>query len=140
MHFTNIFSRIKYICWAISDELFISILYIFYFIIWMLQKSIWTLKYHQGCNNWTQKDGYYVLEGHGTTNECYNTLDEAKAKCLEASDCFAVASQSNVCGGKYRVSHGGPSFRYWSNWQPYNLRSWELSCSILVGKEKSKSI
>ena len=75
------------------------------------------------------------MEGHDTTNECYSTLEEAKEMCLAAPDCYAIATQSNTCGGQFRVSHGGPTFNYYSNWEKYNLRAWELSCS--TGNETS---
>ena len=80
---------------------------------------------------WTQKDGYYVLEGHGDATECYGDLDTAKSKCMAAQDCNAIASQSNVCGGQYRVTHGGPTFEYYSNWNPINLRSWKRTCTSM---------
>ena len=74
---------------------------------------------------WEQKDGYYVEEGHTQTSECYVTLDEAKSICLAAGDCKAVATQSNVCSGQYRVTHGGPTFIYLATWASWNLRSYE---------------
>jgi len=78
---------------------------------------------------WEQKDGYYVTEGHGATNECYPTLEAAQKKCFEAPDCHAVAEQSNWgCGkGRFRVTHGGPTFVYLATWETYDLRSWELT-------------
>ena len=60
---------------------------------------------------WTEKDGYYVSEGHGDGTECYDDLNNAKLKCIEAGDCHAIATQSNICGGQYRVTHGGPTFK-----------------------------
>ena len=69
------------------------------------------------------------MEGHGSTNECYTTLKEAKAKCLAASDCYAIATQTNICGGKFRVSHGGPTFIQADSNPSVTFRSWELYCS-----------
>ena len=77
---------------------------------------------------WRQKNGFYVKEGHGQTNECYATLEEAKAKCVAAGDCKAVATQNNVCNGHFRVTHGGPTFIAYTNWKPYALVSYELTC------------
>ena len=77
-----------------------------------------------GCN-WIQKDGYFVREGHLATDECYDTLQEAKENCIASKDCHAIATQSNVCGGKYRVSHGGPTFK--PHWM-YDVRAWEHHC------------
>jgi len=77
---------------------------------------------------WSLKNGYYVTNGHGQTDECYETFDEAKLKCLAAGDCKAIATQSNVCSGKFRVSHGIPAFRYWSHWKSLNLKAYEYKC------------
>merc|ERR1739848_175608 len=67
--------------------------------------------------------GVYVQEQHGQTNECYSTLAEAASKCLAAGDCGAVATQSNVGGGCYRVTHGGPtlSLPHAHNCANYNM-------------------
>ena len=78
---------------------------------------------------WTQKDGYYVLEGHGDETECYGDLDIAKSKCMAAMDCHAIATQSQVCGGQYRITHGGPTLKFHANWKPFNLRSFEKTCA-----------
>ena len=73
-----------------------------------------------------------MREGHSTTDECYDTLKEAKENCIASRDCHAIATQSNVCGGKYRVSHGGPTFITASSlgidWTSFNLRAWEYEC------------
>ena len=69
-----------------------------------------------------------MREGHLTTDECYDTLQEAKENCIASKDCHAIATQRNVCGGKYRVSHGGPTFVFWPTWESLNLRSWEYEC------------
>jgi len=73
-----------------------------------------------------KKDGWYVEEQHGQSNECYTTIEEAKNRCQEAPDCRAIATQSNVCDGKYRVTHGGPTFIYDHRWRTYNMWSFEL--------------
>ena len=85
---------------------------------------IYYFKYNLGCT-WIQKDGYYVEEGHTTVDECYDTLQEAKEKCIDSQDCHAIATQNNVCGGKYRVSHGGPTWGYSENWVNHQIRAWE---------------
>ena len=85
-------------------------------------------EYSTGCNDWIQTDGYAVSEGHGTTNECYATLEEAKSICLAASDCHAIASQNDTCGGEFRVSHGGPTLNYISTWKSLNIRAWVRTC------------
>ena len=85
-------------------------------------------EYSTGCNDWIQKDGYLVSEGHGTTNECYPTLAEAKSICLAAPDCHAIASQNDTCGGQFRVSHGGPTLNYISTWKSLNIRAWVRTC------------
>ena len=82
---------------------------------------------HVECT-WIEKAGYYVLEGHGTIAECYDTLQEAKEKCMTFQDCHAIATQSNVCEGKFRVSHGGPTFIYYTDWKSYSLMAWDHNC------------
>ena len=62
---------------------------------------------------WTKKDKFYVGEQHGATNECYD-FETAKRRCEQAADCHAIATQYNVCDGKYRVTHGGPTFNYYT--------------------------
>jgi len=89
----------------------------------------------QAC--WSKRlDGKYVREGHTETDECYE-LEVAVKKCEEATDCFAIATQSNVCGGRYRVTHGGPTFKSYANWEPYKLWSYKLDRECLK-KEKFK--
>merc|ERR1712072_929223 len=67
--------------------------------------------------SWSKKNGIYIGEQHGKTNECYKDLKEAKSKCEAA----------NVCGGKYRVTHGGPTQHKYGNWKPYKLHSYILN-------------
>merc|ERR1719491_2181998 len=74
-------------------------------------------------------DGKYVKEGHGT-GPCYD-LETAKQQCEDATDCFAIATQSNVCSGQFRVTHGGPTFMTYSNWQPYDLHAYQLDRSCV---------
>ena len=78
---------------------------------------------------WEKMNGRYVVEGHGQVTECYPTLEEAQAKCIAASDCKAIATQSNVCAGKFRVTHGGPTFKSFEYWKYYNLYAYEYLCS-----------
>ncbi len=77
--------------------------------------------------SWSARmDGYYILEQHGDGSECYD-LATAKAKCQAAVDCWAIATKSNVCGGKYRVSHGaGARAVYYGDWKSYNLWAYKL--------------
>ena len=81
---------------------------------------------------WRQKDGFYVEEGHGQTNECYPTLDKAKAKCVAAGDCKAIATQKNFCNGNFRVTHGGPTFINFTmfNWKFLDMTSYERICEL----------
>ena len=79
-----------------------------------------------GC--WEQRNGYYVLQGHGQVNECYETLETAKRFCLSAGDCKAIATQSNVCSGKYRVTHGDPTFISSPVWKQINIKAYEYMC------------
>ena len=98
---------------------------------WSIEIQGWlvsTYFYCTGCNDWIQRDGYSVSEGHGTTNECYPTLEEAKSICLATPDCHAIASQNDTCGGQFRVSHGGPTLNYISTWKSLNLRAWVRTC------------
>jgi hypothetical protein len=54
-----------------------------------------------GGNIWSsRKDGYYIKEQHGSTNKCYD-LETAKSQCEAAPDCHEIATQNNVCGGKW---------------------------------------
>jgi len=62
-----------------------------------------------GCQ-WIPKYGHFVKQGHRDESECYQSLGKAKNACEEAGDCFAIASQPDVCEGKFRVSHGYPTF------------------------------
>merc|ERR1719412_3270359 len=73
-----------------------------------------------GC--WSGKlEGKYIKEQHGATNECYD-FEQAKRKCEQASDCHGIATQSNVCSGKYRVTHGSTAtLLTYGNWKAYNL-------------------
>ena len=89
----------------------------------------WTTIIYNFSECWKQKTGYYVQEGHGETNECFATLEEAKIKCIAAGDCRAIARQSNVCGGKFRITHGGPTFIKFANWKNTGMRAFEYTCN-----------
>ena len=80
---------------------------------------------------WKQRDGDYVKEGHGEENDCYATFEEAKERCYVAGDCMAIAVQNNICGGKFRITHGGPTFKAESLRVKKLLavRSYEYICS-----------
>lgn len=79
---------------------------------------------------WELEDGFYVLEGHMETDLCFDTLEEAKTECQKRADCGAISSQNNVCGGKFRIAIGGPTFIDWQeyNSEETNLRSWRKKC------------
>ena len=82
---------------------------------------------------WKYQEGYYIAEQHGATNECYD-LNTAKAKCIQAEDCHGIATQSNVCGGQYRVSHGTTAtLKHYANWASYNLWAYTLDRSCGEG-------
>merc|ERR1712173_439568 len=84
----------------------------------------------KGCQ-WIEKEGYFILQGHNLPEkkkECY-PLEEAKEKCIAAKDCGGIATQSNVCEGKYRVTHGTPTFKAFADWKSYKpFISYELNC------------
>jgi len=84
---------------------------------------------------WSLKNGYYVTNGHGQTDECYETFTEAKLRCIAAGDCKAIATQSNICSGKFRVTHGIPAFRWWSHWKSLNLKTYEYTCRTVAVPE-----
>eukprot|EP01050_Picozoa_sp_SAG11_P012913 SAG11_NODE_1469_length_4850_cov_2.659651_4_plen_372_part_00 len=86
---------------------------------------------------WTLQQGYYVIEGHTDTSECY-PLEEAKLMCLAASDCHAIATQSNVCSGQYRVTHGGPTLTYYNDWATYDLHAYSLSRELTLDECKAR--
>ena len=48
---------------------------------------------------------------------------------MAASDCYAIATQNNTCGGKFRVSHGGPTFIIAYSTTSITFRAWERYCS-----------
>jgi len=74
----------------------------------------------------SRKNGYYIKEQHGKTNECYD-FNTAKSKCEATPDCHGIATQKNVCGGKYRVTHGATAtLVYYANWKAYNLWAYTL--------------
>merc|ERR1712072_1069833 len=75
-------------------------------------------------------NGIYIAQQHGKTNECYS-FRVAKRKCEAAKDCHAIATQSNVCRGKYRVTHGGPTKKFYRNWRPYRLHAYMLNRKAL---------
>jgi hypothetical protein len=109
------------------------------------------LKFHSvvapGHCVWTQQDGYYVYQGHGSGKECYGTFDEAKKKCEAAADCKAIERMSStdasvsgrpICDGKYRVSHGGPTLMY-GNAIGVKTTSWYCKWTIDTRTEEHKA-
>jgi hypothetical protein len=87
---------------------------------------------------WSSKlEGKYIEEQHGAEDECYNSLQEAKAKCEAAADCHGVATQSNVCSGQYRVTHGSTATLLdFAAWASFNLWAYTLDrlCMLPVVK------
>jgi hypothetical protein len=77
---------------------------------------------------WIKKDGFYIKEEHGEATYCYEDLEEAKQICALDGSCGGIATQSNICEGKFRVAHGGPTFVYLPAWDQYNLYSFEQNC------------
>jgi len=97
----------------------------------------WTRKMHhihlsgltlKKANCWRRKDGTYIREQHGNGHGCIADRELAMKACLDkGGSCAAIASQSNVCGGKYRIPIGGPHKLYYGHWKPYNLHSYVLA-------------
>ena len=79
---------------------------------------------------WTLRQGNYLSQGHGQGHEC-SDFETAKERCLALSDCAAIATQSNVCGGQYRLTHCGSSctFNYYGSWSSYNLNAYSVDRS-----------
>jgi len=79
---------------------------------------------------WSKRlNGKYIREQHGKTNECYS-FATAKKKCVAAKNCHGIATQSNVCGGKYRVSHGAKAtLKHYHAWKKYHLWAYTLNSS-----------
>ena len=77
---------------------------------------------------WKQRDGDYILQGQGEAEQCYETLQQAKDACASTSDCMGISTQTNICNGYYRLSHGIPTFIYDANWRSLNMRSYEYVC------------
>lgn len=61
-----------------------------------------------GAACWTRRD--HALVNDFAPMPCYE-METAMEKCAQTSDCGAIAQQNNICGGKYRVSHGGPTIK-----------------------------
>ena len=75
--------------------------------------------------------GKYINEQHGANDECFD-FDTAKQKCEEATDCHGIATQSNICSGKYRVTHGSTATLVaFPNWASFNLWAYTLDRSCL---------
>jgi len=97
-----------------------------------------------GC--WSEKlEGKYIHEQHHSsahdgTGECYEDLGEAKRRCEEASDCHGIATQSNICEGKYRVTHGSTAtLLHYNAWRDYDLWAYTLDRACLSsGKWNAK--
>jgi len=102
---------------------------------------------------WVQKDGYHIYEQclnfdeskyderppmcpKKEVDECYPTFTDAIAKCEEAGDCGAVATQTNARDGQYCISHGSPHLLgLVPGWHVYDVRVWVLKrCMEPEGK------
>ena len=81
---------------------------------------------------WSSKlEGKYIQEQHGSTDECYS-FEEAKAQCEAADDCHGIATQSNVCSGQYRVTHGATATLVpWANWAKWSMYAYTLDRTCL---------
>ena len=80
---------------------------------------------------WSSRlEGKYIQEQHFTNSgECYG-FEQAKAMCEKASDCYGIATQSNFCGGLYRVTHGTQATLIdYANWRSYNIWAYTLDRS-----------
>jgi len=66
---------------------------------------------------------------HPTTGNDASTVfadkDTAMMTCEAAPGCGGIATQSNVCGGKYRINivEGTEDWKYWPDWE---LPAWQL--------------
>jgi hypothetical protein len=56
---------------------------------------------------WTRKDSHFPTVSHGNceNGDVFVNLEDAKKACIDAGDCKVVATQKNLCDGKYRVVH-----------------------------------
>lgn len=76
-------------------------------------------------------DGQYISEQHGSAEECYS-FALAQKKCEQAADCHGITTQSSVCDGQYRVSHGTTATLVaYDNWEAFDLSSYTLDRSCL---------
>ena len=75
---------------------------------------------------WIERKGFYVEEPYDP--KTYEDLEEAKAKCMAAGDCKAVATDNTECNGNYRVIHGVATFKAHADWKRYGLISYEHTC------------
>ncbi len=76
--------------------------------------------------------GKYIREQHGAENECYD-FETAMKKCEESLDCHGIATQNNVCAGRYRVTHGAQAFLIeYSDWRQWNLWAYTYTRSYTV--------
>jgi len=89
-----------------------SLLYLLLYLIFVVFGTSYLQDLNEDGCQWIPKYGHFVKEGHRDESECHQSLGKAKNACEEAGDCFAIASQPDVCEGKFRVSHGGPTFLY----------------------------
>ena len=73
--------------------------------------------------------------GSAYDGECYD-LEQAIETCIASPDCRAISSQSNVCGGQYRVTHGGPTLTFYPDWASLDegIPSLSLPHSRLYGE------
>jgi len=94
---------------------------------YVLNRSCWMNSF------WShQLKGYYIVESW-KTNECYDALT-AKYKCMIAPDCYGIATQTNNCKGKYRVTHGvKATLKQYKNWKPYKMWAYTIDRKAWLG-------
>lgn len=77
---------------------------------------------------WEKWDGYYIGNGHGAScdsGDYFSDLNEAKRQCFKAKDCTGIATQSNLCSGYYRITHGAAEWKQHDHWSRWNLWAYD---------------
>ena len=84
---------------------------------------------------------------HPTTGNDASTVfadkDTAMMTCEATPGCGGIATQSNVCGGKYRINivEGTEDWKYWPDWElpAWQLWAYDLDRSCCAGCRHSTS-
>jgi len=80
---------------------------------------------------WTRKNSYYATVGHGKCPEgdVFADVEDAKQACIDAGDCKAIATQKNLCGGKYKIIHSAKPglIAYPNGITSHNMHAYEAS-------------